>query len=73
MSRAPSKQNPDENPEGRRASRSEPAKTLPVNKPNARTTRADPAEFGKETSPVRERMAKAIKETSPEERIKKGR
>jgi hypothetical protein len=34
---------------------------------------ANPADFGKKTTPVRERMAKAIKDTPPEERLKKGR
>lgn len=37
------------------------------------THRANAADFGKKSSPVRERMAKAIKDTPPEERIKKGR
>lgn len=34
---------------------------------------ANPGDFGKKTTPVRERMAKAIKETPPEERLKRGR
>jgi hypothetical protein len=33
---------------------------------------ANPADFGKKTSPVRERMAKNLKEMPPAERIKKG-
>src|SRR5690349_21164978 len=39
---------------------------------HGRSTPADPGEFGKTTSPVRERMAREIKETPPEERIKRG-
>ncbi|HVX83593.1 MAG TPA: hypothetical protein VH253_02130 [Phycisphaerae bacterium] len=34
---------------------------------------ANAADFGKKTTPVRERMAKEIKETPPEERLKRGR
>jgi NAD(P)-dependent dehydrogenase (short-subunit alcohol dehydrogenase family) len=48
-----------------------PAKKTPDTKAKAQP--ANPADFGKKTSPVRERMAKAIKETPPEERLKKGR
>jgi hypothetical protein len=35
--------------------------------------KADPGEFEKKTSAVRERMARDIKETSPEERLRAGR
>jgi len=35
--------------------------------------KCNPEDFGKKTSPVRERMARAVKETSPEERIRQGR
>jgi hypothetical protein len=38
-----------------------------------RSAPADPAEFEKNTTPVRERMARDIKETPPEERLKHGR
>lgn len=31
---------------------------------------ADPADFGKHTTPVRERMAKALRDTPPSERMK---
>jgi len=42
-------------------------------KPSVRQTPANPEEFGKKTTPVRERMARDIVETPPEERIKRGR
>lgn len=48
-----------------------PAKKSPNTKSNSQP--ANPADFGKKTAPVRDRMAKAIKETPPEERLKKGR
>lgn len=35
-------------------------------------TRANPEEFEKKTTPVRERMVKDLKETPTEERIKRG-
>jgi NAD(P)-dependent dehydrogenase (short-subunit alcohol dehydrogenase family) len=38
-----------------------------------RTAAVNPSDFGKSTSPVRERMAKAIKDTPPDERLKRGR
>jgi hypothetical protein len=41
-------------------------------KSRGREPGADPAEFDKKTSPVRERMAREIKEMSPEERLRKG-
>jgi hypothetical protein len=43
-----------------------------VEKSPGREPGADPAEFDKKTSPVRERMAREIKEMSPEERLRKG-
>ncbi len=51
-----------------------PAKK-PAAKPPFKTQdrKANPADFGKTTTPVRERMAEEIKDTPPEERLKKGR
>lgn len=46
-------------------------KTAP--KTSTKATPANPSDFDKKTSPVRERMAKDIKETPPDERLKKGR
>ena len=40
---------------------------------SGRSTPADPGEFEKTTSPLRERMARELKETPPEERLKRGR
>ncbi|HVS72750.1 MAG TPA: hypothetical protein VHQ47_15950 [Phycisphaerae bacterium] len=40
-------------------------------KPEPETRAANPAEFCKKTTAVRERMARALKETPPEERIKR--
>jgi len=42
-------------------------------KEQAGQEQVDPGNFGKETSPVRERMTKDMQETPPEERIKPGR
>jgi len=54
-----------------------PAKRAPAakhpEKSSARQTPANPEEFGKKTTSVRERMAREIVETPPEERIKRGR
>ena len=36
------------------------------------TRPANPADFGKKTSPVRERLAEQVKKMPPAERIKKG-
>jgi hypothetical protein len=38
-----------------------------------KSTVANPEEFGKKTSPVRERLARDVKEMPPEERLKQGR
>ena len=70
---------------GRRAGRARPdTKGMIMNTPHkqphpktpsspSNTHSAKPEDFEKRTSPVRERMAKDIKETSPEERMKQGR
>jgi len=69
-----SRQPPFENPKSRTDAPREQTPSPPrARKPNGRTTKADPSEFGKDDSAVRERMAKAIKETSPEDRMKQGR
>ena len=38
-----------------------------------RETPADPADFGKKTSPVRERLAREVKEMPPEDRLRQAR
>ena len=38
-----------------------------------RISRANPEDFGKQTTGVRERMARDVKEMSPEDRLKQGR
>jgi NAD(P)-dependent dehydrogenase (short-subunit alcohol dehydrogenase family) len=60
---------PSKEPNGKKA----PGGTKRATKPSVRQTPANPADFGKSTSPVRERMAEALEKTPPEERLKRGR
>jgi hypothetical protein len=47
--------------------------TKRATKTSVRQTAANPEDFGKSTSPVRERMAQDLAKTPPEERLKRGR
>jgi len=61
MSRIPRKQLEKNQPKPRK------------NQPDSKISAAQPAEFDKTTTPRRERMARDITETSPEERMRQGR
>lgn len=61
-------------PDKPRPNSSKRSPTAPkTTKTDARKTPANPEDFGKKTSPVRERMAHDIAETPPEDRLKAGR